>query len=106
MPSPETTKRQALSPAEREQLRGLIAHTCEPVAQFWPMRTFIHHNPLHGLETLPFDQAIREAERLIGGKGYLGAEAYRALFRDGRAIIKGTDDAGIARGIYARYIGA
>jgi adenylyltransferase/sulfurtransferase len=28
------------------------------------------------------------------------------LFRDGRAIIKGTDDAGVARGIYAKYIGA
>lgn len=27
------------------------------------------------------------------------------LFRDGRAIIKGTEDIGIARGIYSRYIG-
>jgi len=28
------------------------------------------------------------------------------LFPDGRAIVKGTDDAGVARGIYAKYIGA
>ena len=28
-----------------------------------------------------------------------------SLFRDGRAIIKGTDDEKIARSIYARYIG-
>ena len=28
------------------------------------------------------------------------------LFPDGRAIIKGTDDAGVARGIYAKYVGA
>lgn len=27
------------------------------------------------------------------------------VFRDGRAIIKGTSDTGIARGIYARYVG-
>ena len=27
------------------------------------------------------------------------------VFRDGRAIIKGTEDVGIARGIYSRYIG-
>jgi adenylyltransferase/sulfurtransferase len=27
------------------------------------------------------------------------------LFPDGRAIIKGTDDAGVARGIYAKYVG-
>lgn len=90
MPLPETTKRQTLSPAEREHLRGLIAHACEPVAQFWPMRTFIHHNPLHGLETLPFDQAVREAERLIGGKGYPGREERRALCRTGRVTAAGA----------------
>jgi adenylyltransferase/sulfurtransferase len=28
------------------------------------------------------------------------------VFPDGRAIVKGTTDAGIARGIYARYIGS
>ena len=27
------------------------------------------------------------------------------VFPDGRAIIKGTEDVGIARGIYSRYIG-
>ncbi len=94
MPSPETTRRQALSPAEREHLRGLIAHAGEPVAQFWPMRTFIHHNPLHGLETRPFDHAIREAERLIGGKGYPGREERRVLWQTGRVT-----EAGIRRAL-------
>ena len=28
------------------------------------------------------------------------------VFRDGRAIVKGTTDAGVARGVYARYVGA
>jgi len=28
------------------------------------------------------------------------------IFADGRAIIKGTDDAGLARSLYARYVGA
>jgi molybdopterin/thiamine biosynthesis adenylyltransferase len=28
------------------------------------------------------------------------------VFRDGRAIIKGTDDLGVARGVYSRYIGS
>lgn len=27
------------------------------------------------------------------------------LFRDGRAIVKGTDEASVARGVYARYVG-
>ena len=29
-----------------------------------------------------------------------------SLFRDGRAIIKGTDDPSVAKTIYARYIGS
>ena len=28
------------------------------------------------------------------------------IFPDGRAIIKGTDDPAVARGIYAKYIGS
>ena len=28
------------------------------------------------------------------------------LFRDGRAIVKGTNDVGVARGVYAKYIGS
>ncbi len=27
------------------------------------------------------------------------------VFADGRAIVKGTDDTGVARSLYARYIG-
>ena len=34
-------------------------------------------------------------------------DAYElTVFEDGRAIIKGTDDPGVARGLYAKYIGA
>ena len=28
------------------------------------------------------------------------------VFPDGRAIIKGTTDVGVARGLYAKYVGA
>ena len=35
-----------------------------------------------------------------------GGGAYElTLFADGRAIVKGTDDAGVARGLYAKYVG-
>ncbi|HXS93759.1 MAG TPA: ThiF family adenylyltransferase [Candidatus Limnocylindrales bacterium] len=34
-------------------------------------------------------------------------DAYElTVFEDGRAIVKGTDDPGVARGLYAKYIGA
>ena len=35
-----------------------------------------------------------------------GSQFELTVFRDGRAIIKGTDDLGIARGVYSRYIGS
>lgn len=36
-----------------------------------------------------------------------GDKAYEVtLFADGRAIVKGTDDASVARGVYAKYVGS
>ena len=36
----------------------------------------------------------------------MNGEQQITLFPDGRAIIKGTDDVAVARGLYARYVGA
>jgi uncharacterized protein len=69
--------------AQRQQLLAKIALASEAVSPFWPMRTFIHHNPLHGFEHLPFDTAIRKAQDLLGGRGYLTNDEYRRLFADG-----------------------
>ncbi|MBF8258573.1 MAG: hypothetical protein HW377_947 [Actinobacteria bacterium] len=68
----------------RQRLLAAIALASEAVASFYPMRTFIHHNPLHGLEHLPFDEAIRKARKLTGGNGYLSNEEYRGFLADGR----------------------
>ena len=42
--------------ARRMELRGTIRLASEVIAQYWPMRTFVHHNPLHSLEYLPFTE--------------------------------------------------
>ena len=65
-------------------LQQQIDEAAEPVAQFWPMTGFVHHNPIHGLEHLPFDEAIREAKHLFGAEGYLPNQVYRGFYRDGR----------------------
>jgi uncharacterized protein len=70
--------------AQRQRLLARIALASEAVSPFWPMRTFIHHNPLHGFEHLPFDTAIRKARGLIGGRGYLTNDEYRRLFASGQ----------------------
>ena len=73
-----------LSPEEREQVRHEIVEASEAIAPFWPMRTMVAQNPIHGLEYLPFDEAVRKGKRLLGGNGYLSNEEYRSFFRQGR----------------------
>ncbi len=80
----------ALSPEEREQVRREVVEANEPIAPFWPMKTFIHHNPIHGLEHLPFDHAVREAKHLVGGHGYLLNEDYRQCYGEGRITEAGV----------------
>jgi uncharacterized protein YbcC (UPF0753/DUF2309 family) len=48
------------------------------------MKGFVSHNPLQGLEHLPFDQAFHHASHLFGAQGYLPLPEYRALHRSGR----------------------
>ena len=77
-------RHEAFSIGDPDAVRQLVHEACEPVAQFWPMKRFVHHNPIHGLEHLPFDQAVRRAKRLLGGDGYLPNREYRELYRVGR----------------------
>ena len=79
-----------LSQEERTHLRHIIEEASEPIAPFWPMKTFIAQNPIHGLEYLPFDQAVRKAKHLLGGNGYLANEEYRQFYREGRITEDGV----------------
>jgi len=69
---------------QRMALRGKVLLAGEIIAKSWPMRTFVHHNPLHGLEFLPFFHAVRAASQSLGGRGYLSDEEFREIFRSGR----------------------
>jgi len=50
----------SLALGRRLKIRTMIHLAGEPIPYFWPMRTFIHHNPLYGLEHLPFEAAVAE----------------------------------------------
>ena len=79
--------------SQREELRSQIIKACKPVSHYWPMKTFIHHNPLHGLEDLHFEKAIEEAERIFGGHGYLPNRIYRDYYKQGRITEEGLNEA-------------
>lgn len=79
-----TLNRQTFTDAQRMELRSYVQLAGEVIAQYWPMRTFIHHNPLHGLEGLHFDEAVKRGTQLFGGRGYLSNEVFRHYFKNGR----------------------
>jgi uncharacterized protein YbcC (UPF0753/DUF2309 family) len=85
-----------LSLGERLKIRAMVYVASEPIARFWPMRTFIHHNPLFGLEHRPFPEAVAEGTSLFHARGYLTRQQYQEYRRAGR-----VDDEALARRIGA-----
>jgi len=79
------------SESQRMQLRTLIRLASDSIAYYWPMRTFVHHNPLHGLEHLPFETAAETAYQSLGGKGFLSNQSFRDYFRSGRILARHLD---------------
>jgi uncharacterized protein YbcC (UPF0753/DUF2309 family) len=77
--------------SQRMELRTLIRLSSEIIAYYWPMRTFVHHNPLHGLEDLSFDEGVRQGGRLHGGNGYLPSKTFRGYFQSGRILPRHLD---------------
>lgn len=69
---------------QKLRVRAMIYVAGEPVPFFWPMRAFIHHNPLHGFEHLPFEQAVEKGMRLFHAKGFLSRASYQQYLADGQ----------------------
>ena len=89
----ETVTASRYSEAQRMEMRSLVNLAGEVIAYYWPMRTFIHHNLLHGLEYLTFEEAVQQGQRFLGGRPYLPNEVYRDYFRNGRIRIDEVDAA-------------
>jgi uncharacterized protein YbcC (UPF0753/DUF2309 family) len=67
----------SLTLGQKLKIRSMIYVAAEPIPLFWPMRSFIHHNPLHGLEHLPFGEAVAEGSWLFHGRGHLPRSGYQ-----------------------------
>jgi uncharacterized protein YbcC (UPF0753/DUF2309 family) len=87
--------------ADTLKLRAMIYVAGEPIAFFWPMRNFIHHNPLHGLEGLRFEDAVKRGETLFRARGFLKRQDYQRYLAQG-TINKAELHAGI-RSFVARH---
>jgi uncharacterized protein YbcC (UPF0753/DUF2309 family) len=68
----------------RAQIRVAVSHLEHLLPAQAPLKDFVHHNTLHGLQHLPFHEAITRARRITGNRGYLPAERFRSLYAEGR----------------------
>jgi len=73
----------SLALGKKLKVRAMIYVAGEPVPFFWPMRSFIHHNPLHGLEHLPFDEAVELGSKIFHGRAFLPRADYQRYLADG-----------------------
>lgn len=83
-PTEELKKKSIELPDFNKDIRELVHEAGLVLSHYWPMTAFVHHNPIRSLETLPFHEAVKVAQRFIKGRGYLSNEQYRQLLKSGR----------------------
>ena len=70
-------------PIDRSVLRARIENAAEYIGPLWPLQTFNAANPLMGFEDQPFDRAVQQAGRLLGGRGYPRPPVFRQAWERG-----------------------
>ena len=88
--------------APREELARAFSEGLKRVAEHLPSQRpldfFIHHNPLHHFEELPFAEGVERAAALFGAEPWLAEREYREHFKAAR-ILERDLKAEIARAV-------
>lgn len=58
-------------------IKGTVPH-------YWPIGSFIHHNPLKGFEGDHFKDALAKAKSIFGGKVYMDSSYFMELYHEGK----------------------
>ena len=83
------------APVPMQDPRGRLRHALERAAHWLPIQAplevFVHNNLLVAFQHLPFHQAMLEARRKLGVRGYLPEERYQEAFARGRITDEDLD---------------
>ena len=63
--------------AKLDAIKGNVPH-------YWPIGSFIHHNPLKGFEYLNFKEGLSRAKKIYGGKVYMEPSYYLKFYHEGK----------------------
>lgn len=81
----------------RTEVAGLVALAARTVPPIWPLESAIAVNPLAGLESLPFEQAVRVGAERFGARESLPLGQWRQLLKAGKIEERTLRDAAIQR---------
>jgi uncharacterized protein len=71
-----------------QPLAGVIDDLAHLLPAQGPISIFIHHNTLHALEDVPFEEAVERAARRFGCEPFLAESRYRDKLASGRILAK------------------
>ena len=54
------------------------------IPKYWPITTFIHHNPLSSFEKLKFKDALEKAQDVFESNVYMKPDYYISLYQEGK----------------------
>src|SRR5438128_8475966 len=72
-------------------LAALIDRLAHLLPAQGPISIFIHHNPLHAFEHLPFEEAVERAAERLGCEPFLSEPRYRDKLASGRILAKDVE---------------
>ena len=64
-----------------DSIKGTVPH-------YWPIGSFIHHNPLKGFEHMHFRDGLSKAKSIYGGKVYMDSSYFMDLYKQGKIDIE------------------